>query len=197
MQKHRLKLKKERKAERRRTREQEFSSRSTELLTQDFISNYRGDGSILIRDPKGMRKMSEVILEFAAEELELPIARSFEVKKRILQVAIIAWNLSLRSPVERLLDIEDLKQRIENSDGKAASEEIEMVLKDFIRKKEDWYPSIRRVIIDWQFFKVDDHGGSHLNIISSVMEEGDDHFELDEQIGDLQHSTQHLNDVSP
>src|SRR5688572_8954747 len=56
--------------------------------------------SILIRNPEaiGMRKMSEVLLEFADPYLEH--AHSFEDQQKTLTFAVIAWNLSLMGPIK-------------------------------------------------------------------------------------------------
>jgi hypothetical protein len=114
----------------------------------------------------GLRKMSEIILEYAEEFLKLTDTRS--EKEDVIELAIAAWNIALADADKRfnLMDhfISDVCGVEKNSDHWKRMVSVLIIL---INKKLEEYPLDDRPILDYEFVKLNS-GGYHLNIISGI-----------------------------
>ena len=110
-------------------------------------------------------KMSEILLEFAK-----PLTDECENDKAFynaLQISVIAWNSSFLPSGERnkLID-ESINKYINDNSERAMAKEI---LLKMLERKEKNFPSINRMIMDFQISYRD--GQQHLYVISSTINE--------------------------
>lgn len=89
------------------------------------LSTLQGEKApIYFRDLKGVRKMSEIILEFAKPLLDKTDG-SVENKKKALTVAIIAWNIALMDDIDEQLEKLDAHM---SSEDKQVSDDLSLVI---------------------------------------------------------------------
>jgi len=110
--------------------------------------------------PQGKHKMSEVLTEFIAPYATA--ATTEERYRKLLSIAVIAWNASMFSAGER--------QRILDSVIDDAmpfgAEDMKLVIDELIRRKERYFSHIKRLILPYDLTMTRD--GSHLSVASSV-----------------------------
>ncbi len=158
--------------------DQEFDARrSQELMARRIITRDQRPGMgdpIIIHDPKGMRKMSEVLIEFAEPVMER--ADSFEDRKKAFSVAALTWNLSLEDPDDRKVKISELCEKVFHSGEKSVMKDLRQFLDQFIQRKEENYPEIKRSILDWELIETRD--SYHLNVVSTVVDNKSVEFKI-------------------
>lgn len=130
---------------------------------KEFSQNLPKDAVITTSPQK--EKMSEVLLEFA-EPLTAACGDNNSFYNA-LQISAIAWNTSFFPPEERKKSTDEcINEYI--SDKKARETTKEILLK-MLRRKEQDFPDIKRMIMD---FKVSYRDGErHLYVISSPLNE--------------------------
>jgi len=141
------------------------------FLKQASIDKLRernsGDHSIVADAEKlGIAKMSEVILEYADELLDLASTPS-GMQKAIL-FSISAWNISVLDEDKRSAEIDrflhDVIKLEKSSDQWGKMRDI---LQTLIEKRLVEYSSFNRFIIDYEFIQLNSRD-FHLNVISSL-----------------------------
>jgi hypothetical protein len=160
--------KRERKERRRyeqHLQEVESSQRLLAKRAREHLKDIGEAEPILIRDPQGLRKMSEILLEFA--EPFLNQVYSFEHQEKVIMLAALAWNLSLLGPLSRMLELRKIKKTLKPSDDPEFDQDFQFILQKLISRKKENYDDIKRLITDWQF--VQTRQGSHLNVVSTVL----------------------------
>lgn len=114
----------------------------------------------------GVRKMSEIILEYADEFLSLTDTR--REKEDVIELAIAAWNIALADEDKRFSLIDNLVSEVwkieRNSSHWKKTVSVILIL---INKKLQKYPLIERPILDYNFIKLNSDE-YHLNVISGV-----------------------------
>lgn len=168
--------KKKRARKERRLRERHLAEirESQERLARRALRNAQvaGEGeSVLIRNPEaiGMRKMSEVLAEFAEPYLEH--AHSFEDQKKTLTLAVLAWNLSLMGPVSGWLEFRKLMKMMASPEDPHIEKDLQAVIKQMVNRKKEKFVEIKRLIIDFQYIQTS--RGPHLNVVSTVLQGSD------------------------
>lgn len=116
-----------------------------------------GKDSILLQNPQGIKKMSEVLLEFADPYLNH--AQDFEDSKKVLTMAGLAWNLSIMDSPEMVKKFEDI-----SSDFQSNFYELVQLM---IKRKKTHYGAIKRLILDMDYIQTSH--GPHLNVVSTVI----------------------------
>ena len=132
-------------------------------LSKSFGRNLPKDAVITTSPQK--EKMSEVLLEFAE-----PLTAACEDDKSFynaLQISAIAWNASFFPPKERdKTTNESIDEYISDKNERETTKEI---LLKMVKRKEQDFPDIKRMIIDFQVSYRD--GERHLYAISSPVNE--------------------------
>lgn len=113
----------------------------------------------------GQLKMSEVILRFADPLLD--VAESDDEFYKGVSVAVLAWNLSLFADGSWK---NILRERLSKSSSFDEIAEMESVFAFLIERKMQLYPSVHRIILDYQITQSEN--ARHVNVVSTVLEPG-------------------------
>lgn len=128
------------------------------------------EGATEIYSPQGMRKMSEILIEFAQPYVDG--ADSFADKKKAFGLATVAWNLALLDEEDRASHTGEFLEAMGGTGKKdvmdGAREILRNILDDLIRRKAQLFPEIKRFIFDWELLETPE--GFHLNVASTVLE---------------------------
>lgn len=117
--------------------------------------------TLLIRDPPGMAKMSEVLEDFV--EPELQGAQSMDDMRNMLSMAAIAWNTALLPAAEREGFLNDAEAKFP-ADGR---EMIRALLDGLIQRKLDYFADNTRGIINFDL-RIGPDGKPFLNVMSTM-----------------------------
>jgi hypothetical protein len=121
---------------------------------------------LIVHSPQGMRKMSEILLEFAEPDLEQ--AHTFEDRQKAISFVILAWNLSLFKPFKRMLELKRLSTEMAILRDDSLVRDLRVILRQLIQRKKERYPSIKRLVLDWNLVQTGSTG-FHLNVVSTVL----------------------------
>ncbi len=127
-------------------------------------------GSLYFRDFSGVRKMSEIILEFA--EPLLNEAETIKMKKSAIALTMVALNMSLIKKFDD--DFNKLNSEMSDLSGQQFAIDTASAVSFLIQRKLELYPDVKRFIMDYDF--VDTGSGFHLNVVSTPLSE-DSEFE--------------------
>jgi len=121
-------------------------------------------GARIVIEPSGEIKMSEVLEDFVEPYLEF--AATEEAYRKLLTLAVIAWNASFLSEEEQ----RDMLDRVLDEGIPAGSGELKAGLKgivnELIIRKKTYFSEYTRNIID---FELTDTGtGYHLTVASTL-----------------------------
>jgi len=154
---------------------QMLSSEKLKRRVQRKDSILRDKETIYIKDPKGIRKMSEIILEFA--QPLLTDVHSFADYKKAISIAMLAWNLGLDGDSELTDRLDALYSGALQSMGDDMADEFLHVLSVLIQRKRDHFAEVRRLVLDWDTVKTSDT--YHLSVVSTLVDEdtGPEEFE--------------------
>jgi hypothetical protein len=114
---------------------------------------------MIIDNPPGEAKMSEVLMEFI--EPYMPHAQTREALDKLLALATVAWNAALRSGSER----DDFLRSMEQTLPQEARADMRSILGEMITRKETHFAGIERTIIDYQLTMTPN--GPHLSVMST------------------------------
>jgi hypothetical protein len=116
--------------------------------------------------PAGAQKMSQVILEFARPLLDS--ADGDAETRNALAFAVLAWNASLM-PEERRGDLiqDALKRNAASAHSGGDVVAIQGLFSDLIRRKEQAYPEVQRLIVDYHVRQSD--GQTFLEVASTMV----------------------------
>ncbi len=110
--------------------------------------------------PNGAHKMSEVLTEFI--EPYAAGATTGERYRKLLAVAVVAWNASLFPPKER-------RQMLDSIIDEAmpyGAEDMKLVIQELIQRKERYFSEITRAILSYEVTMTKD--GSHLSVAATL-----------------------------
>lgn len=123
--------------------------------------------SLFINPDKKMIKMSEVILEFADEFLQKMHTKN--QKKRVLDLACLAWNIGVFSEkTGQLPDLDEVinMMGVNDNEKNEKIEAFKYILSVLANKKLTEYSSIDRIIVN---YKISDDGEDfRIDIMSMV-----------------------------
>lgn len=139
-----------------------------ETIRDKLEEQYKGKQvTIETSEEMGLVKMSEIILEFAQELLDL--AKSYREKESILMLAIVAWNIAVMANYDTNSVISHIEDFLRTLGFKRNSEEKEAVvsiLLALVEKKRAKFPDVHRYIIDFEVKEI--KKDLHLNVASAV-----------------------------
>jgi hypothetical protein len=142
--------------------------RSQDILAERALKGAPGEAApVLIRNPEsaGMRKMSEILLEFAEPFFEE--ADSLEDYRKVLMLAITAWNLSLLDAGSQKTELEKLSKMMRGKADASFLQKLQSILKPMIDRKKERYFDTKRLVMDWDYIR--SPTGAHLNVVSTVI----------------------------
>lgn len=109
-----------------------------------------------------MRKMSEVLLEFAQPMLRDSDSEEFHA---IISLAALCWNCTFCPESEQQEALEEILGKINESDAEMRLE-ITQNFQMFIRRKQKFFADDKRIIEDYRI--IDEENDHHL-IVASVL----------------------------
>ncbi|MBH8573012.1 hypothetical protein I8752_08265 [Nostocaceae cyanobacterium CENA369] len=122
--------------------------------------------SQVVIEPPGAEKMSEVLEDFI--EPYINEVNNLGAHRRLLELAVTAWNTSLlprlqqRETVEKLFNLEMFEGDIE------MQQEIKKLVYEMIERRQKYFPKIKRFIADFSLKKA---GKSfHLSVASTLLD---------------------------
>ncbi|AFZ53810.1 hypothetical protein VKI22_16740 [Cyanobacterium aponinum UTEX 3221] len=140
-------------------------SSSLDNFAHDIKENH--PDLVMRKVKKGELKMSEVIWNFVAPEME--IVSDLEEGHRLVSVAILAWNLSLLPEQERKDNINNYLVDLGIDNDPLESQAFKKFVQGFIDRKLKYFADIDRVIFD---FKLEERRDTfHLSIASQLNED--------------------------
>jgi hypothetical protein len=104
-------------------------------------------------------KMSEVLKAFIQPYMDF--ADTEESFKKLVTIAVVAWNISLLPRSEQVKSVNDLLKSLP-PDVRADTKSI---LRELMRRKKKYFAEFRRMIIEFEV--VDTKNGFHLTVIST------------------------------
>jgi hypothetical protein len=117
-----------------------------------------GPDAQIYYDPRGLEKMSAILLRFVEPYMEL--VTTDEAMEKLLTVAIVAWNAAMLSPDER----EKLIRKCEESLPADARADFRTVLDPLIARKQKHFSENRRPILSFDL--ANGPTGPRLNVLS-------------------------------
>lgn len=115
---------------------------------------------IVVIDPPGVAKMSEVFWEFI--EPDIQSCASLEELHNMLVIAQGAWNAALM-PLDERADYILGILKVVPPEGRPALAEV---LAHLIRRKQEYYAHVDRMIVSFDLSKTPE--GPHLTVMSSL-----------------------------
>jgi hypothetical protein len=109
--------------------------------------------------PNSKRKMSEILTDFIAPYASK--ATTEERYRKLVSVAVVAWNASLFPPEERRLMLDSVIDKTMPS----GAEDMKMVIQGLIQRKERYFSDIQRVILSYDLTMTKE--GSQLSVAST------------------------------
>lgn len=116
--------------------------------------------TVVVHDPPGMEKMSEVLLDFV--EPYLDSAPTEEALRKLLVLAVVAWNAALLPTTER----DKFIQESENALPPDARADFRTVLDPLIARKLAHFATIRRGIFEFKLSMRS--SGPYLQVMSTM-----------------------------
>jgi len=144
-----------RKKKKKRDRKKQHRPSRPSSALPDFL-----DKAVVIPSPPGEEKMSEVLLEFIEPYDDQ--WQTEEQLRKLLVMAVLAWNAALLPVDEREKMIQDILKTMPpdiRSDGRA-------ILDEMLRRKFALFADNKRAIVDYQVTSTPD--GPHLSVMSSL-----------------------------
>ena len=141
---------------RRRPAQQTFrrgTNKMVERLEESGMGKYK-----IIYDPGGV-KMSEVLSDFV-EPYE-HVADSEDALRKLLAVALVAWNTALMSEEAQAESLEKFAQTLPDD----AAEDFYAIVEEMIERKNSYFSEYTRFILDYELTDLGDE--YHLSVIST------------------------------
>jgi hypothetical protein len=113
----------------------------------------------MIVAPQGVKKMSEVLLEFV--EPYLSECRTEEELKKLFTVALVAWNAALVTGAPRTELIQGALQVVPPE----VRPDMQAFIEELIRRKETFFADNKRMMMDYQLTMTPN--GPHVSVIST------------------------------
>jgi hypothetical protein len=115
---------------------------------------------LIIHDLPGAAKMSEVLLDFV--EPYRQFAPTVEALRRLLTVAMVAWNAALLPPSKR----DELIQSTAKAHPPEAREDYLAILEPLIQRKLAVFPNCCRAVLSFDLSM--GPSGPHLQVLSTL-----------------------------
>ena len=112
-----------------------------------------------VRNPPGMDKMSDVLLDFIDPYYE--IANTEDALHKLITTAIVAWNTALLPETERA----DKLQQLATALPEETHKDFYVIVQEMIERKERYFAQYDRMILDYEL--VDRGGDYHVSVMST------------------------------
>jgi hypothetical protein len=122
------------------------------------------EDTVVIHEPRGKEKMSEVLEEFAQPYLDL-VDDSLEMQNKVIAMAVLAWNFTLLPRKERKAAVEDLVSSLASQDEEM-EEDTRQIVKEMIKRKKRYFRANKRFIMSYDLSKTKD--GFYLSVASTL-----------------------------
>ena len=122
------------------------------------------EDTVVIHEPRGKEKMSEVLEEFAQPYLDL-VDDSLEMQNKVIAMAVLAWNFTLLPRKERKAAVEDLVSSLASQDEEM-EEDTRQIVKEMIKRKKRYFRANKRFILSYDISKTKD--GFYLSVASTL-----------------------------
>ena len=127
-------------------------------LKKKLGPSFLGPDAQIYYDPRGVEKMSEVLLRFVEPYMDL--VTTDEALEKLLAVALVAWNAAIVSPDER----ETLIRKTEETLPAEIRADFRTVLDPLIARKQEHFSDYRRHIVSFDL--ASGPTGPRLNVLS-------------------------------
>ena len=118
------------------------------------------EGSVIV-EPKGMDKMSEILIDFAEPLLELA-----DNEKAMLTLAMAAWNIAIFPEKVREAKIDEFVTKCFPPDDPQALEKIRATVGMMVLRKLKLYPDNERILLGYELIESGDK--RMLNVVSKM-----------------------------
>jgi len=145
------KREKRRRAQRRRTAEETLSRR---------VKSQFGNQEVTIVPPHDGVKMSKVLERFV--EPYQKFAETEDAYRKLLAMALIAWNTALFPKRERSTSIKEVLVAMPED----LRDDGNQIIQDLMARKDKFFSQYRRMILDYEL--VDTGGSLHLSVVSTI-----------------------------
>jgi hypothetical protein len=115
-------------------------------------------------EPDGVAKMSEVVLDFI--EPYVKYAKTDEAYKKLIVVAIFAWNAALLPERERRTTVKKMVKKLPLSRSEAR--DMRGTVEELVERKSKHFAEYDRFILDYQLTET--RNGFHLSVASTLSE---------------------------
>jgi len=130
-------------------KEEKVRQRQLEKLQQRIQDGTLGfEAAGVLLEPKGEVKMSKVLGSFV--EPYLAFAHNKAQRRKLLEVAILAWNLAIMPESERQLMIDQLIADCSEPNDLLAQQDMREIIDELIARKQKFFANNERFIIDFQ-----------------------------------------------
>ena len=138
---------------------------SLKLFKQEMENNPDNENAEFVENPKGFRKMSEVLLEYIQPFLE--DTETYQERSKLVDVAVMAWNLSLISEEKRQEFVTQVVTELFSEPEEIeVQKEFKRLVNKSIKRKLKFFAEEERFVKD---FKLTENAGDlHLSVASSL-----------------------------
>ncbi|VAX35069.1 hypothetical protein MNBD_UNCLBAC01-132 [hydrothermal vent metagenome] len=145
--------------------ESRLSGKDILLRREKDSDEYKNDPDKILFEPKGFRKMSEIILEFA--EPLLDVASHYREQENSIYFAIMVWNMSLCSKRNQKEDIQNLINTICDTKEKLVIKDMKCFIEQLLKRKKKYFAQENRFIKDYHI-KEGKNGDISLDVVSII-----------------------------
>ena len=135
----------------------------TERIQQGFECK---DTTVCLTDPS-LRKMSDIILEYASPLLE--VTKSAEEDKKAITLAIVFWNLSQFPEEERCRQMDMINSQAGDETFSGIFGADNSIADYMFERKQNMFSFVDRMVFDYDL--VDTPAGIHLNVAYGLLKQ--------------------------
>jgi hypothetical protein len=150
------------------SRKPEKRGRKKDRMPRRLFKQGRGPaippGSKVVYEPAGREKMSEVLEDFVEPYRDL--ADTEDAFRKLLNLAVLAWNAALLPEGQRRAMIEETLEAGLSRASAADRAQARAFLKTLVRRKDEHFAANRRAIISFELTDTGD--GYHLTVASTL-----------------------------
>ena len=163
------KVKRRRKQEKKRNRRSKRKRKQKQGPLQDFKQRLEKDllqGHKVVVEPSGVAKMSEVLEAFVAPYLAL--ADTEDATRKLLALAVVAWNASFLTEKEQREIVDDITSKVMSEATREDKEDFGELVSTLVERKRAHFSEYTRRIIS---FELTDTGRDYRLSVVSTMED--------------------------
>jgi hypothetical protein len=162
---------KARKAKRRRKQKKKQRQNLKRKQNQGRLQDYRErlekdllQGHEVVVEPSGVAKMSEVLQAFVAPYL--PLADTEDATRKLLALAVVAWNASFLTEEEQRKMVDDITSKVMPAATREDKEDFRELMSTLVERKRTRFSEYTRRIISFEL--MDTGRDYHLSVVSTM-----------------------------